>query len=103
MNILKLASDRRQELIAMRRHFHKFPEPGWQEFRTAEIIQAAFSRLGVAFALIPPTGIVATIQGDQPGKTIALRADMDALPLTEKNAHAYVSRHPGFSHACGHD
>jgi len=103
MEILKLAAERRQWVIDLRRQFHMYPEPGWEEHDTSAAIAAALDSLNIPFKRIAPTGIIADLEGGRPGRTVALRADMDALPLTEKNSHAYVSRNPGFCHACGHD
>ncbi len=103
MNIAKVGADRRQAIVKLRRQFHMYPETGWQEYETRNTIQSYLDSLKIPFRSIPPTGIVATIEGVQPGKNVALRADMDALQLPEKNDHDYVSRNPGVSHACGHD
>ncbi len=103
MDIWKLAAERREEITKLRRHFHMNPEPAWEEHETSAYIQACLEWLGIPFTLIPPTGVLASIEGSQPGKTVALRSDMDALRITEKNEHDYVSRNPGFCHACGHD
>jgi len=103
MEILKLAAERRQWVIDLRRQFHMYPEPGWEEHETTAAIAAALDSLNIPLKRISPTGIIADLEGSRPGRTVALRADMDALPLTEKNSHAYASRNPGFCHACGHD
>ncbi len=103
MNIARLAAEHRRMMVELRRQFHMYPETGWQEHETSKRVQDALDSLQIPFRLVPPTGIIAAIEGDCPGKTVALRADMDALQLTEKNEHAYVSRNPGVCHACGHD
>ncbi|MFW6080450.1 MAG: amidohydrolase, partial [Desulfosalsimonas sp.] len=103
MDISRLAADQRGKIIELRRQLHMYPEPGLKEYETRKKIESALDSLKIPFVSVPPTGIIATIQGGQPGKTVALRADMDALQLQEENTHDYVSRNPGFSHACGHD
>ena len=85
MEILKRAAERRQWLIDLRRQFHMYPEPGWEEHETAGTIAAALDSLNIPHQRIGPTGIMALLEGGQSGRTVALRADMDALPLTEKN------------------
>ncbi len=92
------------ELIALRRDFHQYPELGYEEKRTSGIIREELSRLG--FRLHPPmakTGVVADWPGDESGPVLALRADMDALPVQEQADHEYRSKHNGVMHACGHD
>lgn len=91
-------------LVELRRWFHRFPEPAYQEEKTAAKICEVLDSLGVSFrAGIGKTGVVARLEALNPGPTVAMRADMDALPLTEANEVPYKSRHPGFMHACGHD
>ena len=92
------------QLIAWRRQIHQHPELGFQEFKTAQLVANALTQLGIEFrAGVGSTGIVAEIHGDQPGPLIALRADMDALPIHETNDAEYVSQTPNTMHACGHD
>ena len=89
----------------LRREFHRQPELGFQEFKTAEIILkelSAYQDYQVQSGLAG-TGISAYIEGDSPGKTILLRFDMDALPITENTGVDYASENPGLMHACGHD
>jgi amidohydrolase len=97
--------DRRLEsLIALRRDFHRHPELSFQEHRTAAIIAERLhaARLEVQTG-IGGTGVVGILHGDQPGRTIAWRADIDALPLTELLEAPFASSTPGVMHACGHD
>ncbi len=103
--IRKLASENAAEVISMRRHFHKFPELSWEEYKTAEFICTKLGEYGVPYVNgIAGTGIVALIHGKgDGGRCIALRADMDALPVNEKNETDYRSENPGKMHACGHD
>lgn len=91
-------------LIAFRRHLHANPELSYKEFKTSAFIQNALSEAGVGFtAGIAETGILAEISGREEGKTVALRGDMDALPIQEENQCEYRSVHAGVMHACGHD
>lgn len=92
------------ELIEMRRFLHQEPELSFEEYETTKYIATALDKLGVAYRLMEPTGVVAEIKGAQPGKTVLLRADMDALSINELNDHLdYQSKHTGKMHACGHD
>ncbi|HEY3227271.1 MAG TPA: amidohydrolase [Planctomycetota bacterium] len=91
------------DVVAIRRDVHRHPEAGFQEKRTAELIERKLSAAGIDHRRIAGTGILATIRGDKPGKTILARADIDALPVTELNEVPYRSQVPGMMHACGHD
>jgi amidohydrolase len=92
------------QMIEIRRHLHRHPELSYQEFATSEFIQGQLRKTGIPFKPgIVKTGIAAWIEGNKEGKTIALRADMDALPVTEKNDLAFKSVNEGVMHACGHD
>lgn len=93
------------EVTAIRRHLHQHPELSFEEYNTSAYVQQKLSDWGISFQNnIVKTGIVATIQGQNPGsKTIALRADMDALPIVEENDVPYKSVNTGIMHACGHD
>lgn len=92
------------QLIGWRRHLHQYPELSFQEYRTSQFIVGILNQIeGIAIRTnIANTGIVATITSGE-GKTVAIRADMDALPIMEKNEHVYQSKKPGVMHACGHD
>jgi amidohydrolase len=91
-------------LVGLRRHFHQFPELAYQEQKTAAKILEVLRGLGVeAWDQIGKTGVVASLSAARPGPTVAMRADMDALPLDEQNDVCYRSQHPGIMHACGHD
>ncbi len=97
--------DRRREgLVALRRDFHRHPELSFQERRTAEVIAERLhaAKLDVKTG-IAGTGVVGILHGDRPGRTIAWRADIDALPLTERFEAPFASGTPGVMHACGHD
>ena len=92
------------ELVAWRRQLHQKPELGFKEQQTAEFIVQKLQAWGIEHqAGIAQTGIVALIEGDRPGPVLAIRADMDALPIQEQNEVAYKSQHDGIMHACGHD
>jgi amidohydrolase len=97
--------DARQEsLIALRRDFHRHPELSLQEYRTAEIIAERLHAANLDVRTgIGGTGVVGILHGDRPGRTIAWRADIDALPLTELLQAPFTSGTPGVMHACGHD
>lgn len=90
---------------ALRREFHRHPELGFQEIHTAEIILRELSRWeGFRVqAGLAGTGVLATLEGDKPGKTVLLRFDMDALPVQEETGADYASEIDGLMHACGHD
>ena len=92
------------QLVAWRRKIHQKPELGFQEHLTAKLIAQELSERAIPHQKeIAKTGIVAIIEGTKPGKTIAIRADMDALPIQEANQVSYRSQHDGKMHACGHD
>ena len=92
------------DVVIVRRDLHMHPELGFQEHRTAAIVAARLRHLGFeVFEGIGRTGVVGTMRGVRPGRTIMLRADMDALPIVEETAHDYRSQFDGVMHACGHD
>lgn len=103
--ILDLSSQVNPEVIRLRRHFHRYPELSYQEFLTSAHIARWLKNKGIPFLEnIAGTGIIATIKGRMAGsRIIAVRAEMDALPVTEQNITAYESVNPGRMHACGHD
>ena len=101
---LQLANEYLEYSINLRRDFHQYPELGFQEFRTSEIIAKELENLGyVVIKNIGKTGVIGILQGKLEGPTILLRFDMDALPILEENEKEYVSKNPGIMHACGHD
>ncbi|MEK5172552.1 amidohydrolase [Heyndrickxia sp. FSL W8-0496] len=92
------------ELKDIRRKLHSKPELSWQEEKTTEFICQYLEQLGIAHRRTDPTGVIATIEGKNSGKTVALRGDMDALSVEELNKElSYVSKEEGKMHACGHD
>lgn len=93
-----------QDTITNRRHLHQHPELSFEEYNTSAFIQQILRDLNIPFSMMANTGIVAEIKGDIPSdKVLALRADMDALPITEVEGRSYGSQNPGVMHACGHD
>ncbi|SNC75510.1 amidohydrolase [Hymenobacter gelipurpurascens] len=99
-----LAAAAAAETVALREHLHANPELSFQEFNTVAYVTNQLQQLGLQTQPIANTGVVAIIEGRNPGScTVALRADMDALPITELNEVAYKSTNPGVMHACGHD
>ncbi|WP_167593918.1 M20 family metallopeptidase [Carnobacterium divergens] len=93
-----------QEMIAFRRDLHQHPELQWEEFRTTQKVADEMDKLGISYRKTVPTGLIAEFVGGKHGKTVALRADMDALPVQELNEGlAYQSLEDGKMHACGHD
>jgi len=99
-----LAQQLAPKMVAWRRDFHQHPELGFQEHRTAEIVARHLRRLGVTVTTeVGKTGVVGVIKGAEPGRSVLLRFDMDALPVTEKTGLPFASQNPGLMHACGHD
>ena len=93
-----------EELVRMRRELHQIPEVGDMLPETRSYVEGKLKEYGIPFTENShDSGLIAVIKGGKPGKTLALRADMDALPITEENEVDYKSRHEGAMHACGHD
>lgn len=103
--IKSLAADYKASIIAHRRHLHANPELSFQEFETSSYVKRKLEAIGItSIEMKADTGIVALIEGKNPvSKTIALRGDMDALPIEEQNEVSYKSTKSGIMHACGHD
>lgn len=103
--IKALSKENYSQTVKIRRHLHQNPELSFQEFETAKFIANTLKELQIPFQEgVAGTGLVALIKGNNPDiKTIALRADMDALPILEKNNVDYKSKNEGVMHACGHD
>ena len=102
--IKALAAEGQAENISIRRHLHANPELSYQEFETCKYVQAQLTKIGIPFTVIATTGVLGIIEGKNPTKrVVALRADMDALPILEENEVEYKSKNPGVMHACGHD
>ena len=89
---------------ALRRDFHRHPELGFQEIRTAGIVARELSQLGIEVSSgVGKTGVIGILEGDHPGPTVLVRFDMDALPIEEETQAEYASLNSGVMHACGHD
>ena len=102
--IKALAKKYFSEFVAIRHHLHANPELSYQEFETSRFVQDKLKEIGIPFQVKATTGVVGLLEGKNPGKRIiALRADMDALPILEENDIPYKSKNPGVMHACGHD
>ncbi|HEV7329705.1 MAG TPA: M20 family metallopeptidase [Flavisolibacter sp.] len=102
--IKNLAQRYAPDFIEVRRHLHAHPELSYQEFETSKYIQQKLTEYNIPFEIKATTGVIGLIKGKNPdARTIALRADMDALPITEENDVSYKSLTPGVMHACGHD
>jgi amidohydrolase len=102
--IRQLAKQYAPETIDIRRHLHAHPELSYKEFQTSALIQEKLKGLGIPFEIKATTGVVGMIEGKNPSiRVIALRADMDALPIKEENVVPYKSKIDGVMHACGHD
>lgn len=102
--IQQLARQYAPDFIEVRHHLHAHPELSYQEFETSAFIQKKLKELDIPFRVIAQTGVTGVIEGKNPGKKIiALRADMDALPIQEENNIPYKSTRQGVMHACGHD
>lgn len=102
-NLLLEAQKILPEIIELRRAFHKYPELGLEEHRTVGIVEETLRSLGITTQRVAGTGLVGLLEGNGPGKTVALRADMDALPMSDAKQVEYASQVPGKMHACGHD
>lgn len=102
-SIHALAQKHHPSIIDLRRHFHSHPELSTQEFETQARIIKELAAIGIEGRPIARTGVIANINGALPGKTIAIRADIDALELTDVCGKPYQSQNPGVCHACGHD
>lgn len=102
--IKNLAAQYATESVAIRHHLHMYPELSYQEFETSIFIQQKLTEYGIPFTVKATTGVVGIIEGRAPqSRIVALRADMDALPIEEENNVPYKSLKPGIMHACGHD
>ena len=102
--IKALATQYSQEFVQIRRYLHANPELSYQEFNTSAFVQEKLSSWGIPFEIKATTGVIGLIKGKNPSsRVIALRADMDALPIQEENEVEYASANKGVMHACGHD
>jgi amidohydrolase len=104
MSIISRIAEFSEDLVALRRDFHEHPELGMEEFRTSKIVAKLLSEWGIeTHTEIGKTGVVGVLKGNKPGRSIGLRADMDALPMEERTNLPFSSKNPGVMHACGHD
>lgn len=103
--LMNMLQERKDEITQIRRHLHEHPELSFHETETAKYIQDFYKGKGVEVTTEVGNGhaVVVTIKGGKPGKTIALRADFDALPIEEQTDLPFKSKNPGVMHACGHD
>ena len=92
-----------ERIVEIRRAIHRRPELGFEEHETSALVARELEALGIEYRRVAKTGLVGVIRGAKPGKVAALRADMDALPITERTGLPYASEVPGKMHACGHD
>lgn len=100
----KECKDLQEYIVGLRRDLHQIPELGLNLPETSDYVAAALDKLNIPYVRSKTdSGIIATIEGGKPGKTICLRADMDALPITEETGLPFTSKHVGCMHACGHD
>ncbi len=102
MNTNKAAQEVHKEIIKYRRDLHQIPEVGFELEQTSGYIREQLDKLGITYSFAAQTGVVGLIKGDQPGPTLVLRADMDALPVFEETGLFFASTN-GNMHACGHD
>lgn len=103
MTVKELAKKYKQYAIDLRREFHMNPEPSMKEIRTSGRVIEELEKMGIECTKVAGTGVVGIIKGKADGRTVALRADMDALEVNEKNDKEYKSKVKGLMHACGHD
>lgn len=103
INIEKEIALHQDELIALRRDFHKYPELGLEEHRTSKIIYNYLSALDLEVSRCLETGVIGVLKGNNPGKTLMIRSDIDALPVYEQTNLSFFSQNNGVMHACGHD
>ncbi len=99
----KQIADMKDWLIEIRRTIHMHPELGFEEAETSRLISGWLEKFGIPFMGMAKTGVIGVLEGQKGGKTVAIRADMDALPLEESNQVPYRSKVKGKMHACGHD
>jgi len=103
LEIFKRINELKDELITLRRSFHRYPELGFKEFETSKRIVKYLSDLGLEITILAKTGVVGLLKGNNDKPTLLLRSDMDALPINEENNIPFKSDNPGVMHACGHD
>ncbi|PAV29290.1 peptidase M20 [Virgibacillus profundi] len=103
-NIHKSIDSLYPEMVEIRRYLHQYPEVSFKEYKTAKYIADFYETLGIPYKTkVGGNGVIATLTGGKPGKTVALRADFDALPIQDEKKVPYKSKVDGVMHACGHD
>ncbi|MYL30606.1 amidohydrolase [Halobacillus halophilus] len=103
-NVFQAIDRQYDKMVETRRYLHQYPEVSFHEEKTAQFIADTYERLGIPYESgVGGNGVVAALKGGKPGRTVALRADFDALPIQEENDVPYRSKHDGAMHACGHD
>jgi amidohydrolase len=103
MTVIVPAPDVRDRVLELRRTIHRHPELGFEELQTQALVERELDAIGIEHRRIAQTGVVGVIRGAKSGHVVALRADMDALPITEKSGEPFASEVAGKMHACGHD
>ena len=103
MNVRDSAEQFKEQIVSWRREVHAYPEVAWTETKTGNMVAEELKNLGIEVTRIAEIGVVGLLKGERTGKTVALRADMDALPITEATDVPYKSKNLGAMHACGHD
>lgn len=102
VDMLMSSMETEEYIISMRRYFHQYPELSFKEYRTADKIEEELKKMGLSPKRLTETGIICDIKGNG-NKTVAIRADIDALPVKEENEEDFISKNDGVMHACGHD
>ena len=103
MDLKALAEKNHDYVVEMRRYFHRHPELSTQEVNTSKKICEELEKMGIPYKVYPDYTVIATIDSGKPGKTVLIRGDIDALPVTEETGLPFASQNPGVMHACGHD
>lgn len=103
MDLKALAEKNHDYVVEMRRYFHRHPELSTQEVNTSKKICEELEKIGIPYKAYPDYTVIATIDSGKPGKTVLIRGDIDALPVTEETGLPFASQNPGVMHACGHD
>lgn len=103
MDIREKITEVEDYVINLRRHFHMNPELSWEEVETSNVIAEELDKMGIEYKRVKKTGIIGTIKGGKEGKTLGIRADIDALPVKEETGLEFASKVDGKMHACGHD
>jgi amidohydrolase len=103
MDFKDILAKQESYVLNLRREFHMYPETSWNEKRTSKRVKEELDKMGISYQEYADTGVAAVIEGREKGKTVALRADMDALEVEEKTDLEFKSKNEGIMHACGHD